>query len=195
MEIRYVGGTIQGIDKRLKQHIWSSTCENSKNYPVYIWIRSLILQGIEPIIVLLHICNTENYEYDERVFILACRAIGCDLLNVRDGGQLGSPNRCVSQLTRKRIGVASKGRVAGMSGKSHSEESNEKNRQAHIGKKHSEASIIKMSKAQTGKKKKPFTQEARYNMSIAHLGKTSPNKGKKFYTNEDGLKKRIDNDI
>ena len=198
MQPRYVGGTIQGLELRLKQHIWSSVGKTATNYPVNKWVQSLVSEGITPIIMLICVCDTEDYTDDETAWIWFLWNCGCDLLNVLDGGQLGAPNRVVSQLTRDRLSKAGKGhevseitrkRISMLNtGKQISEEhkkalslaNKDKHlseaqkqhlREMNLGKKFTQEHKDNISKSKSGKTLPPFTEEAKKNMSEARKGK------------------------
>ncbi len=109
MKPRYVGGTVQALEKRLYQHIWSSKT-NKSNIHIREWIKSLLAEGITPIIELLCICDGPSYKADEKAWIAFCRMNGCDLLNVSDGGEWCPVGRVVSQITRERMSNAARGR-------------------------------------------------------------------------------------
>ena len=68
-----------------------------------------------------------------------------------------------NEETKKRIGELSKGRVSGMKGKHHTEESRRKN-----------------SESNKKVKRKPFTEEHRAKISESNKGRVSPNKGTKL---------------
>jgi len=175
--IRYAGGTAQELEKRFKQHFTSAV---SPKYPVNRWVKELRSFGLKPIIEILCVCETEDYEYDERIFIIACRAIGCDLLNVLDGGQLGNRSK-KSSLTRQKISKAKIGTI-------HTAEDNEANRLRNLGKKMSPISVAKgvekrkgythsdevkqlISLNTVGKRKGiPLSKEHKENIALGKLG-------------------------
>jgi len=109
-DIYYVGGTVQLLEDRLKDHIWASTRKTSKNYPVHIWIRSLISEGIKPTIEILCYCDNLNYDVEETAWIDFCWTNGHPLTNVKSGGQSGSVGRVDSILTRQRKSKANTGK-------------------------------------------------------------------------------------
>lgn len=167
-KIRYVGGTVRALEKRLKAHIYTSMCKNSKKYPVNFWILSLLTDGITPIIDTLWVCDTENYGGDEISLIAFCWDMECDLLNVSDGGSLGN-RKTHSLISRKRISLSKKGKPSSNKGRKHTEQSRINMSLAHIGKrgsntgnKHSEESKLKISISKKGKK---LTQKHRDNIS------------------------------
>lgn len=65
LEIRYIGVTINKLNKRLSQHWY---CANSRNLQTYVykWIRSI---GEKPIIELIEECNESNWENREIYWI------------------------------------------------------------------------------------------------------------------------------
>ena len=80
--------------------------------------------------------------------------------------------------------------IGGQGLRKHSEESKQKNREAHLGKEHSEETKRKMSEAHEGKICKPHSEETKQKISDANKGKTfskeyrkklsDANKGKTF---------------
>lgn len=82
LEIRYIGKATD-INKRLKRHLLDS---NSRNTPVYCWMRKLIKQKLIPIIEVLKISSVSNWDVDEIAAIKEYREKGFRLLNVADGG-------------------------------------------------------------------------------------------------------------
>lgn len=110
--------------------------------------------------------------------------------------------RRFSEETKKKLSESHKEQVTWMKGKHHTEESKEKNRNAHIGRKHTEETkqkmsgkipwskglkmseefCLKISEAKKGNKNrvgKPFTQESRNKISESLLGNIPWNKGGK----------------
>lgn len=97
----------------------------------------------------------------------------------------------VSEETRQKMRDSHLGKISGMSGKHQTNESKEKNRQAHLGKHHSEETKKKLSLAHSGKsvsdstreklsKKltgRKLSEEHKAKLSLAKKGKPSPRKG------------------
>ncbi len=185
--IYYVGGTIQGLKRRLQQHIWASKSKTSR---VGAWIKSLLNQGIKPVIELLCVCDTPDYTVEETAWIDFCWANGHPLTNVRDGGQLGF-NLKHSRISRDRMSKSSKGQKAWNKGVKQTPEQKEANRQAQLGKKHSQEHKEAIRLGCLGKNKgkkcseaqkqalrdfnlgKILSDETRARMSLGKLGNTN----------------------
>lgn len=72
LQVRYVGRTIQNLNKRLQQHYYSK----HKTYTVS-WITSLKKKYLKPIIVLLDSAFNEQEHYDlERWWISYRKSVG-----------------------------------------------------------------------------------------------------------------------
>ena len=84
--------------------------------------------------------------------------LGTGCLRNRTVGGDGSSGTVVSAETRKKLSLAGIGEKNPFFGKSHSEESNQKNREAHIGKINSEETRKKISIGGKGKKRSPETK-------------------------------------
>lgn len=101
-------------------------------------------------------------------------------------GGAGSKGKIIGEETRKRLSENHKGKggwktyklKSPMLGKHHSEETKRKIGDANRGRVISQEGRNKMSKAKMGKKRGPQSEETRRKNSLAHLGKTCPNKGK-----------------
>ena len=63
LKIRYIGQTIQGIDLRLKQHLWYSSKQNNH---LGCWLRSL---SADPIIDIIEECEFESLDTRELYWI------------------------------------------------------------------------------------------------------------------------------
>lgn len=79
-EIKYIGKANNSIS-RFKSHL--RDC-NTRNTPVYQWIRSLRQSGQIPVMKVL--CVTSDWIKDERLIIKQYRESGAELLNVAIGG-------------------------------------------------------------------------------------------------------------
>jgi hypothetical protein len=138
------------------------------------------------------------------------------LVNLTDGGQ-GGFGLILSEESRRKVGLASKGRkhteesrkkiseankgkvlselnkkklIESRLGSHHTNESKEKNRKAHIGKKHTEDSKRKLSQALKGRVGKIPNEETRRRMSEAHRGKTPTEETRKKMS-ESGRGKKL----
>ena len=80
--IRYVGKTTN-ISFRISKHI--SDSKRSTRTKVKAWIKSLLKAGEMPIIQ--EIDCVSDFQYWERFYISYFKFIGCDLLNMTEGGE------------------------------------------------------------------------------------------------------------
>jgi hypothetical protein len=81
-ELRYVGKA-KNASERLKRHI----LERHRSRPVNCWVRSLVLVGKAPKMLVLEVVPADRWEEAERRLIAEHRKIG-KLLNVADGGAM-----------------------------------------------------------------------------------------------------------
>lgn len=112
-EIRhvYIGFTSRSLDKRVMEHIWYS---KKKNYYLCNWIKKLASEGLQPKISLVKLTDAEHWQQDEIEEIKQARIseskTGIKVLNILDGGEHGNLGRVVSEVTRKKISDAKKGK-------------------------------------------------------------------------------------
>lgn len=111
-EIRYIGYTRCTLQQRLTGHLKQARYRRGQgeSYPVINWLLSLADRGLRPEIVALE-TFVDDWEARERFWITFCRAQGCDLLNVKEGGQRGysgtsKRGKTVSQETRAKMAAA-----------------------------------------------------------------------------------------
>src|SRR2546430_13663943 len=86
--IRYIGRTIQPLEKRLRQHT-SPSALRVDDYRTR-WIKSLLQSGLKPEIVLLDIGTEETCGYLEQFHIDSHKEAGFHLTNTAPGGLGGS---------------------------------------------------------------------------------------------------------
>lgn len=118
-QIRYIGKTIQKLEKRLIAHIYES--KNRKNHKCN-WINKLNKKGDTPIIKLLDIVSEDDWEFWEIYWIEQFKAWGFNLVNETPGGE-GYRH---SEETREKIKKANSGENHYFYGKNHSKDSKEK---------------------------------------------------------------------
>jgi group I intron endonuclease len=190
----YIGKTIKSLSNRKWKHIYRSTKEN---YPDIYFHNALRKYGSENFEWdIIHRTNNEDHLNElEKFYIKFYRAKG-KIYNMTDGGEGGGSNPCniirekISKIHRgkhyslefrKKMSEVRKGKTTWMKGKHHSEESNQKNRIAHIGKKLSAERIEKLKNHIPWNKnlKNCFTEATRLKMSESHKGKIPWNKGLK----------------
>lgn len=81
-ELRYVGQTIQKLNRRLTGHILDKNINHKT-----CWIKGLKSKGLKPEIFLIDEVDDIKYEI---FYISYFKSIGCDLLNVSSGGETGN---------------------------------------------------------------------------------------------------------
>jgi len=188
--IRYVGKTIS-LQTRLHQHL-----REKYNYKKNTWLKSLKEKNLQPTIeVLEELSNSSEIDWQEseKFWITYLRFLGCDLVNLTEGGMGATPgykrsSESVSKMaatnrgrkhspeTIEKMRLAAKGRIIPEStreksrlvhtGKHLSPEHKLKMSIAHKGKKHSPEAIRKSAEARRGQK---FSEETRINMSIGRI--------------------------
>jgi len=118
-EIRYVGATSLAIERRKQFHI--SDARNKKyTHHTSTWIRSLLKQGLEPIVEFVDVCNSEDWEEKEIFWINQFKTWGFRLTNTAPGGK--GVRNCSSE-TKEKISKANKGREPWNKGVSMSDKS------------------------------------------------------------------------
>ena len=101
--VRYVGFTSVSLALRLRRHLDDGNPSHRRN-----WIKSLRAAGVRPRIKLLEEYDDSESAFDaEREWISMARHLGCDLVNMTDGGEgtLG-----VSVETRAKMRAAKLGK-------------------------------------------------------------------------------------
>lgn len=100
--VRYIGQTTQPITKRLKQEIYDAK-RGIKRHS-YNWIRSLLNDGVEPIVRVLVECERgDHLDNAERFWIAYGRFNGWDLTNEADGGEGQTPGFRMTNLQRQQL--------------------------------------------------------------------------------------------
>jgi hypothetical protein len=85
-KIRYIGKTVQKIDRRLLQHISDAKREKIKNHRVY-WLRSVLNKGYNPSIIEIDQCTWIKSQELEMFYIKKYKEEGYDLVNETEGGE------------------------------------------------------------------------------------------------------------
>lgn len=153
-KVRYIGQS-RHVDRRYSQHLRAS---QTKTFPVALWIRGLVDQGLRPSMSVIDSVSEDEWEEAEKDYIAVYRELGCDLLNVTSGGQGWSDptGEIASKISRTRL-------ERGLTYPSTK------------GLRLSEAGRANMSKAKKGKKP-PAASLA--NLSLAHRPRTQEEKTK-----------------
>ena len=104
-ELRYVGKTTAPLRKRLANHVHAA-----RKYRHYTasWIKSLLEQGVRPVIREIEVVDLEFGSERERHWIAYYRASGARLTNLTDGGDGQAPGFRHSAEVRARCGNASR---------------------------------------------------------------------------------------
>lgn len=147
-EIRYVGLTTKPLEVRLRQHINDS--HNVRNRHLYIWMRTLP----EPPLAIVLEQDPQDLIATEIKWIAHYREIGANLVNGTAGGDgiFNPPPEVRKKLSswqigrkltpehRAKLSAAQRARYARgdypMVGKTHSQESRDRIRQANLGRKY-----------------------------------------------------------
>lgn len=181
-EVRYVGKTINP-EKRLREHIRRARTksENVRRTHNDNWINALLSVGVEPSLVCLETGEgIDTWQEAEKRWIAYYREQGCDLVNIKEGGN-GSSDRRTSEETRALISEKLRGRPV-------SEETRRRISEANKGKKRTPEVVEAQAAVLRGRKRDPDavartadkvrgqkrTEEQRQRMSVAQRGKRMP---------------------
>lgn len=104
--LRYVGKSSQGL-KRARTHFYPSVLKKDRTR-CGNWVKSLISQGMVPIIQILEESSAEKSNLDERFWIASLRASGALLLNHTEGGE-GTLGRPMSASVKKKLSLVNLG--------------------------------------------------------------------------------------
>lgn len=166
--VRYVGRTSGTVDNRLSLHI-SEASRFVSDRDKDIWLRNLLSEGLQPMLLVLERTDAEHWEEREAYWIRKYQ--GPLLTNAATGGK-GSPGAKRSPVTKKSIGDAFRGKElsdehrrkisASKMGHDVSEHTRELLRQKQTGRKLSEATRRAISAGNFGK---THTAEARKSIS------------------------------
>lgn len=89
-EIRYVGQTRSGLDRRLYIHCYRSPSrKNNRTAYVYKWIDTLLRKGLKPYITELQALPVDHLNNAEIYWIAYFKGTGCRLTNTQSGGNGG----------------------------------------------------------------------------------------------------------
>lgn len=173
-EVRYVGVTLRTLHTRYAAHLSAARC-GLKTHCAH-WIRSLISQGLTPILSVIERGFGKSRTTAEQQWIALYRSTS-SLTNLTDGGE-GVPGYKASPEARAKIGAASRNRSpetrarlgAAHLGKHLSPETRAKISVSHKGQKFSPEWRAKISAALRGR---PLSPETRAKDRAAHLGKRS----------------------
>lgn len=134
---RYGGKTVRTLQSRLRGHVGAA---KRSHFPVHVWIRNLLEEGVTPNIVLMEVVEPGGeWEKIEKELIKKLRETDPHNLNVsRGGGGGGMVGRKASKETRLKLSKIAAGRPIPKHVK-------EAARQARLGSKHSAEICAKIS--------------------------------------------------
>lgn len=107
--VKYIGQTYVKLQQRLNKHISDS---RKPTFKVQCWIKSLVNQGLKPVIREIEQCTMENCDEREIYYIKLFKDSGFDLKNICLGGSV--KNRQFSQETKDKISKSLTGRKQSM---------------------------------------------------------------------------------
>jgi hypothetical protein len=173
-EVRYVGVTVRGLNRRLNEHV-SRARTGARSYRDS-WIRQLLALGLRPDISRVGFAWDDDWVEAEQRWVAHYRAAGARLTNLTDGGE-GNSGYVPSEETRAKWRAARRGkkyapgRVPAMLGKHHTEEARAAIAAASASRKQTDAAKAKISAARKGK---PLSKEHVEKMAAAKRGRTLP---------------------
>jgi hypothetical protein len=156
-EIRYVGKTVQSLEKRLCGHISAAITNKEHNYRSN-WIKQLTNNNLLPIIELVESVDENIWEQTEQYWIAQFKAWNFSLVNMTEGGD-GNKNQFVSKETIEKRAQAIRGVARPL-------EVREKISLGHKGKKLSTTTKEKLKAINTGKRQSEETKAKRYKAVI-----------------------------
>ena len=98
-EIRYIGKTYNKLRKRLYAHI--NECKSDNKSHKISWIKGLLSNGEIPVISIIDIVPTDDWQFWEQYWIEQFKQWGFNLTNIAKGGYDNSYNR--SDKTKKKM--------------------------------------------------------------------------------------------
>lgn len=98
-KIRYIGKANNAV-KRFGQHLREI---RRRHTPLYRWMRKVLAQGEVPSLLILATVGRGKWEDCERLAIAEAKRLGCDLLNLAEGGDGPSCSREVRSANAKRL--------------------------------------------------------------------------------------------
>lgn len=157
LTIRYIGCTSQALKHRLRAHLLEAETSKAETDKL-VWLRSLIMEGIDPGCVLLERCSDEAWEEREIAWISQTP----NLLNDAVGGR---GQKQVSQATRSAISRA-------LVGRKQSDETKAKRSASllALGYKHSPEALEKIRVARNSRKSEALSDEHRKKLGEAISG-------------------------
>ena len=126
--IRYIGKTVD-LDKRYKAHIKEALYGKRKSKK-NTWLNALLIKNISPNIQVIDIVADEDGNFYERQYIKLFKSVGCNLLNMTQGGDGGAMNPEIAKAS----GLLRRGKEGHNKGLIMSQEVKNKISQSKLGK-------------------------------------------------------------
>lgn len=193
-QVRYIGKTIQLLNKRLSAHLCESNKSNTKKNT---WLKNLKKRGLKPKIEELDIVPESEWSFWEQYWICQFKTWGFELKNTDEGGKGGSSefmkknNPMHNKKSREKLSKSLMGNQFAK-GYKHSEETKKKvsdnNSKFWLGKTRSEKTKDKISKT----KSKPVYQFSSDNIFIKKFS-SAMNAVRETNTDRTGLYKCLTN--
>lgn len=99
-ELKYIGKSCSGL-RRPRRH-WGHALQSDKNTKKANWIKKLLRLGLIPEVIVLEIHNSNDELIEAEIDLIAYyRSIGCNLTNIRTGGD-GFSSEEAKQIWTKR---------------------------------------------------------------------------------------------
>jgi group I intron endonuclease len=153
LEIRYIGKTVQTLQRRLDGHIMSAIRDRETSHKCN-WIKQLYKNDLFPIIEAIEEIEETNWESIEQYWIAQFKAWNFTLLNMTDGGT-GNKGQFYSEERRQKVKDSLKNFK-------HTEEAKRKISIGRTGIKLSEITKEKIRQINLGKKQSQETKAKRY---------------------------------
>lgn len=185
--VRYVGYS-KDTKVRFKGHIGESREKETSHK--HKWIRKLLREGVEPVVIILEEVMPENWQLREKFWIAELR-ISNKLTNSTEGGEgLVNPAKYIRRRIAKKVTASLQGnsrrkgiphtaesKAAISSGLLKSKKFAKANKKklgidahANMTEEQKQTKADKISAKKLGVKRAPFTAETKANMSRAHVG-------------------------
>ena len=152
-EIRYIGKTVQTLQRRLDGHIMSAIRNRESSHKCN-WIKQLYKNDLSPIIEAIEEIEETNWESTEQYWIAQFKAWNYKLLNMTDGGD-GNKNQIYSEERKQKMRDK-------MIGFKHTSISKKKMSESRLGIKLSKITKEKLRQINLGKKQSEETKAKRY---------------------------------
>lgn len=182
-KIRYVGKT-DNLKSRLRDHLYlSPNRADAQSTHKNNWIRGLQQDGLNPVMVILEMCDASVWQERERYWIAELRGQGESLTNGTPGGEGGPANLGKKLLERQKEHLR----------RPKTEACKQKIRESLLGRHLSEEIRKKIGDSLRGQPKPPFSEETRARMSVSRRARPAPSEETKRRCSE-SMRRRMQED-